>query len=744
MSSNYTISITIQGKDDASAIADKVTKSITGMGDAADRSSKGVGGFFRDAFAFATGGIITKAIGAVTGSFGALKDGMIGGNAAFEDYNTRFTTMLGSATAAKQRMAELADFGAKTPFELPQVVDADIVLQGFGLHSLEAAKKFGYTGEQIRTIAGDVASGTGQDFKEMSLLIGKFSSGATGEAIARMQELGITSRDELTKLGLSFSKSGQLTSPLPQAMNTVLTLMKRKYGGLMDAQSSTFNGMLSNLQDWIAGTLRTIGQPIFEVLKDKLAVVVEFLSKPETQAAVNEFAAALANGVGVAMDFIANTAIPALMQGWTNLQPTIATVSAIALTLAGIWTTNVQPALATVVDFISANLQPILTGLVTVLLTVVVPAFIAWAGSAVAAATATVVALAPVLIPLAAIGVAAAVLRAAWDNDWGGIRTTLTDFWTTTGQPIFDQVREWLEVNLPIAIATVSTFWNTVLLPALTAVWSFISTVLIPIIVEIATNTFTTFNAATQGVADLWNNSLKPAFNAVWSFLNTYIIPLFTAIANVHLALFQVAVELLVKVWNEKLSPALKAVWSFLEGWLVPSINALRLKGLSALGDQTQTVSHLWSNTLKPALETVSSFITSTAAPVMDTLSSAARAVSSAISGIGGVVESAIAWLNKLASAIRSIPSMPSFGGGGGGTPGYASGTTFAPGGMAWVGERGPELVNLNRGAQVYTAAQSARMAGGTTNHYHLTANYGHQDERSLRDDIRYLQMLTG
>jgi ElaB/YqjD/DUF883 family membrane-anchored ribosome-binding protein len=34
--------------------------------------------------------------------------------------------------------------------------------------------------------------------------------------------------------------------------------------------------------------------------------------------------------------------------------------------------------------------------------------------------------------------------------------------------------------------------------------------------------------------------------------------------------------------------------------------------------------------------------------------------------------------------------------------PGFANGTNFAPGGLAMVGERGPELVNLPRGAQVY------------------------------------------
>jgi hypothetical protein len=42
----------------------------------------------------------------------------------------------------------------------------------------------------------------------------------------------------------------------------------------------------------------------------------------------------------------------------------------------------------------------------------------------------------------------------------------------------------------------------------------------------------------------------------------------------------------------------------------------------------------------------------------------------------------------------------------------FASGTDFAPGGMAWVGEQGPELVNLPRGAQVIPHSESMARAG--------------------------------
>jgi len=44
--------------------------------------------------------------------------------------------------------------------------------------------------------------------------------------------------------------------------------------------------------------------------------------------------------------------------------------------------------------------------------------------------------------------------------------------------------------------------------------------------------------------------------------------------------------------------------------------------------------------------------------------------------------------------------------------PGFAEGTDSAPGGMAWVGENGKELVNLPRGAQVVPNAIAARGGG--------------------------------
>lgn len=88
-------------------------------------------------------------------------------------------------------------------------------------------------------------------------------------------------------------------------------------------------------------------------------------------------------------------------------------------------------------------------------------------------------------------------------------------------------------------------------------------------------------------------------------------------------------------------------------------------------------------------------------------------------------------WERFKQSLSRIFSSMPRYDGlniPGGGSYGQdpgavgqnAQGTNYWRGGLTWVGEQGPELINLPKGTQVYTAQESERMAtkaGGVTQH---------------------------
>jgi hypothetical protein len=68
--------------------------------------------------------------------------------------------------------------------------------------------------------------------------------------------------------------------------------------------------------------------------------------------------------------------------------------------------------------------------------------------------------------------------------------------------------------------------------------------------------------------------------------------------------------------------------------------------------------------------------------------------------------------------------------------PGFANGTSYAPGGMALVGERGPELVNLPRGSQVIPNHKLGRSGGGSPINISVDAR-GSNDPAAVRAQVQ-------
>jgi TP901 family phage tail tape measure protein len=101
---------------------------------------------------------------------------------------------------------------------------------------------------------------------------------------------------------------------------------------------------------------------------------------------------------------------------------------------------------------------------------------------------------------------------------------------------------------------------------------------------------------------------------------------------------------------------------------------------------------------------------------------SAVSTVAGALASVGGQIASEIAngLKNKLSSLLPgpikdALNAAKGVAGEVGGFLGFASGTSFAPGGVALVGERGPELVNLPRGSEVLTAHRTRSVFSQTT-----------------------------
>ena len=135
-----------------------------------------------------------------------------------------------------------------------------------------------------------------------------------------------------------------------------------------------------------------------------------------------------------------------------------------------------------------------------------------------------------------------------------------------------------------------------------------------------------------------------------------------------------------------------------------------------------------------------------------------AQSFGSAISGLIDGTKNAIDVVKDLVKqltnmvinrAFQSIVSglFGSVGGGLGGIslhnlPRYAMGTNLAPGGMAWVGERGPELVNLPRGSQVIP---NHKLTGGARGEQSVAVDVGVtvDNEGSLQGYVKKIAQQT-
>jgi hypothetical protein len=101
--------------------------------------------------------------------------------------------------------------------------------------------------------------------------------------------------------------------------------MEKRYGGMMAAQSKTFSGMISNLQDWAGATMIILTKPFFEPAKKALSTFLDFVQSPAGVAAINKLAGYIQQGVDKATAAFTK-AIPIIEQFWHKIEPVILTL----------------------------------------------------------------------------------------------------------------------------------------------------------------------------------------------------------------------------------------------------------------------------------------------------------------------------------------------------------------------------------------------------------------------------------
>lgn len=261
----------------------------------------------------------------------------------FQQLEISFKTMLGSGEQANELLAQLAQTAASTPFDLQGIAS-----------SAKNMLAYGFAADQVNeTIVrlGNVAAGLSQPLGDIVYLYGSLraSGRVTNIDIRQFANRGIPIYEELAKvLGKSVSEINSLVSAgkvgfpeIEQAFNN-MTNKGGKFYNLMQAQSESLTGQISNLQDNIDMMFNELGKASEGVLSSGVKAVAYLVENYEKVGKViaglivtyGVYRTAVITNIALTKGWAVATRVDAIAKGIQTIATNAATLSTNRLTAA--------------------------------------------------------------------------------------------------------------------------------------------------------------------------------------------------------------------------------------------------------------------------------------------------------------------------------------------------------------------------------------------------------------------------
>lgn len=261
----------------------------------------------------------------------------------FQQLEISFKTMLGSGEQANELLAQLAQTAASTPFDLQGIAS-----------SAKNMLAYGFAADQVNeTIVrlGNVAAGLSQPLGDIVYLYGSLraSGRVTNIDIRQFANRGIPIYEELAKvLGKSVSEINSLVSAgkvgfsdIEQAFQN-MTNKGGKFYNLMQAQSESLTGQISNLQDNIDMMFNELGKASEGVLSSGVKAVSYLVENYEKIGKViaglivtyGVYRTAVITNIALTKGWAVATRVDAIAKGIQTIATNAATLSTNRLTAA--------------------------------------------------------------------------------------------------------------------------------------------------------------------------------------------------------------------------------------------------------------------------------------------------------------------------------------------------------------------------------------------------------------------------
>ena len=191
----------------------------------------------------------------------------------FQQFEIAFETMLHSGEKAKAMILDLAKLAATTPFDMKGVVSGAKQLLAYGFAADQIT-------ETMRRL-GDISAGLGLNLQDLTWLYGttmvqgrlftrdlmQFTSRGIPMTEALAKQFGVT-KDKVSEL----VTAGKIGFPEVEKAIKSMTDEGGQFGGLMEKQSHSITGQISNIQDSIEMAINDLGTQTEGLMNDALDI----------------------------------------------------------------------------------------------------------------------------------------------------------------------------------------------------------------------------------------------------------------------------------------------------------------------------------------------------------------------------------------------------------------------------------------------------------------------------------------
>ncbi len=219
---------------------------------------------------------IKSAAAAVAAGFSAKAfiSQMVQVRGEFQQLEVAFKTMLGSEEKAAALMEQLTKTAAVTPFDLQGVTNGAKQLLAYGVAADEV--------NDTLVHLGDIAAGLSLPLGDLVYLYGTTMTQGRmfTQDLRQFMGRGIPIAEELAKqFGVTKDKVGELVTAgkvgADEFKRAIMAMSSEggKFAGLMEAQSKTITGQISNIEDAIDGMFNNLGKQSEGIINGTLSVV---------------------------------------------------------------------------------------------------------------------------------------------------------------------------------------------------------------------------------------------------------------------------------------------------------------------------------------------------------------------------------------------------------------------------------------------------------------------------------------